>query len=86
MKTVPANRPRPSRKIRSILTRLPLALALLIAPLMGCSEPPEPAQPAENPAVLLEGQRATLEKAKQTEQLILDADEKRRKEMGEQGL
>lgn len=85
MKNVPATLPRSSRKMQSIPTLLPL-LVLLIAPLMGCSEPPEPTQPAEKPAVLLEGQRATLEKAKQTEQLILDADEKRRKELEAQGL
>ncbi len=81
MKTIHANLPRPSP--RSTL----LALTLLIAPLAACSKAPEPAKPAEEkPYVLLEGQRAVLDQAKQTEQVIQDADAKRRKEMEAQGL
>lgn len=81
MKTIYANLPRHSP--RSTL----LALTLLIAPLAACSKEPEPAPPAEEkPYVLMEGQRAALDKAKQTEQVIEDADARRRKEMEAQGL
>lgn len=87
MKTVPATLPRISRETQSRPALLPLVLALLIAPLAACSKAPEPAQPAqEKPYVLMEGQRAALDQARQTEQVIEDADARRRKEMEAQGL
>jgi len=69
------------------MKRLSIPLICLLATLTtACPKQPEPPKPPDEVPRLMEGQRAILEKAEQTEQVILETDEKRRKEMEEQGL